>query len=290
MARLEIQKLRVEDCESTVVRAYYDWGRGWDDSDAEPAWDAATAAQRHAIARRGFGLYDGWPIPRDDEIAALDAYVTIGINSFVVLYDVVRLLVRAERARPLLARIPPEARLETANDDQLAAAGELIALLATRVSYNLTFARARAAGRHSYSVPLRPDIVMEVPGGPSTHGPGTRLHLFDAKFKLDRVDSMLSTETDEPEEAGERRGTFKRGDLYKMHAYRDAIPNASSVWIVYPGDDVRFFSVTGEAALDVRGLPAQLDGVGAIPLQPDGGGSAELRSVLERLLVPSRER
>ncbi|MCC6174432.1 MAG: DUF2357 domain-containing protein, partial [Chloroflexi bacterium] len=151
----------------------------------------------------------------------------------------------------------------------------------TRVSYNVTFSRSRSAGRRSYSVPLRPDIVLEVPDGPSP-----RLHLFDAKFKLDRVDGVLSTEADDAEEAEERRGTFKRGDLYKMHTYRDAIPNARSVWIVYPGDDVRFFSAAGETTLNVRGLPAELDGVGAIPLRPDDGGSTEFRSVLARLLTP----
>jgi uncharacterized protein len=150
----------------------------------------------------------------------------------------------------------------------------------TRVSYNVTFSRSRSAGRRSYSVPLRPDIVLEVPRGPSP-----RLHLFDAKFKLDRVDSVLSTDADDAEEVEERRGTFKRGDLYKMHTYRDAIPNARSVWIVYPGDEVRFFSVAGETAVNVRSLPNELDGVGAIPLTPDDSGTTELRTVLARLLT-----
>ncbi|MCC6176172.1 MAG: DUF2357 domain-containing protein [Chloroflexi bacterium] len=150
----------------------------------------------------------------------------------------------------------------------------------TRVSYNVTFSRSQSTGRRSYSVPLRPDIVLEVPQGPSP-----RLHMFDAKFKLDRVDGVLSTDADDSEEAEERRGTFKRGDLYKMHTYRDAIPNARSVWIVYPGDDVRFFSVAGETAVNARSLPNALDGVGAIPLTPDGSGATELRTILARLLT-----
>ncbi len=42
---------------------------------------------------------------------------------------------------------------------------------------------------------------------------------------------------------------FKRADLYKMHAYCDAIPNARSVWILYPGSELRFFSEDGSSVL-----------------------------------------
>jgi predicted component of viral defense system (DUF524 family) len=113
------------------------------------------------------------------------------------------------------------------------------------------------------------------------------VHL-DRKMRREptRMDSVLSTEADDTEDAEERRGTFKHGDLYKMHAYSDAIPNVRSVWGVYPGDDVRFFSVASETALDVRGLPAELDGVGSIPLRPDDDSPTELRAMLARLLNP----
>ena len=47
------------------------------------------------------------------------------------------------------------------------------------------------------------------------------------------------------EKAAERAGSFKRADIYKMHAYRDAIPEARSVWILYPGGEFRFFGVGG---------------------------------------------
>ena len=49
------------------------------------------------------------------------------------------------------------------------------------------------------------------------------------------------------EKVGERSGTFKCGDIYKMHAYRDAIPDARSVWILYPGGEFRFFGIPGAA-------------------------------------------
>ncbi|MBK7780999.1 MAG: hypothetical protein IPJ58_09580 [Ardenticatenia bacterium] len=103
-------------------------------------------------------------------------------------------------------------------------------------------------------MPLRPDIALTVPDGP-----GRGLHLLDAKFRLQRVadlvgEGMAGTEggwsgdpgggeeaREERLEAEERRGSFKRADLYKMHTYRDAIRGARSVWALYPGDEARFF-------------------------------------------------
>lgn len=166
-----------------------------------------------------------------------------------------------------------------------------------RLAYNPAFQRgARDAARQSYSVPLRPDIALTVPDGP-----GRGLHLLDAKFRLQRVadllgEGMAGTEgdwsgdpggaaesTEERLDAAERRGTFKRADLYKMHTYRDAIRGARSVWALYPGDEARFFpaaiaddrAVARDGAGDGRGLPAfaaALDGVGALPLLPGPNG------------------
>src|SRR5262249_22025621 len=100
----------------------------------------------------------------------------------------------------------------------------------TRLLYNPQFSRSAPGGQLSYSVPLRPDIALQVPTGPNAG-----LHLLDAKFRLDRLTDILA-EADEGEtDAEERRGTFKRADLYKMHTYHDAIPSARSVWILYPG-------------------------------------------------------
>ena len=81
------------------------------------------------------------------------------------------------------------------------------------------------------------------------------------------------------EKAAERAGSFKRADIYKMHAYRDAIPDARSVWILYPGGEFRFFGVPGGGGRSGRrvgsspeGLPEEFEGVGAIPVGPVVGG------------------
>ncbi|MFW6039917.1 MAG: DUF2357 domain-containing protein, partial [Gemmatimonadota bacterium] len=101
-----------------------------------------------------------------------------------------------------------------------------------RAVYNARFRRSRA-GRRSYSRPLRPDIAVRVTG-PS----GPVFHLFDAKFRVDRKQYPKPT------------------DLYKMHAYRDAIVRARTAWVLYPGTRYRAYSaVPGEVGERRRGPP-----------------------------------
>lgn len=145
-----------------------------------------------------------------------------------------------------------------------------------RLVYNARFNRRRSGARRSYSVPLRPDILLRVP-----EGPNAGLHLFDAKFRLRRIGDVVPDEEDSAadEDPGreERRGTFKRGDLYKMHTYRDALPDVRSVWILYPGTESRFFSPDeGEMSQLRITAPVRMDGVGALPLKPgvDSNGAA----------------
>ena len=146
-----------------------------------------------------------------------------------------------------------------------------------RLVYNQHFSRSLARRRHSYSVPLRPDIALLVPDGPNAG-----LHLFDAKFRVQGLADVGLAGSDkdgDDDKAGERAGSFKRGDIYKMHAYRDAIPDARSVWVLYPGGDFRFFGVPGnsvqageQAVSSPEGLPEELQGVGAISVAPVVGG------------------
>ena len=150
----------------------------------------------------------------------------------------------------------------------------------TRALYNPRFSRSRAGIRHSYSVPLRPDIAVEIPG---VDGP--ELHLLDAKFKLDKLASFLPSDDDDDEHAeqvsGERRGSFKRGDIYKMHTYRDALVNARSVWILYPGTEFSFFSASDSSSYrEPAGFSEVPDGVGAIPLRPADPDQRALDAVL----------
>ena len=133
-----------------------------------------------------------------------------------------------------------------------------------RLAYNQTFAPPEA----SYSVGLRPDIALHLP-----EGPNKGLHLMDAKFSLTALsDAGVGSKRGQGSraEAAERKGTFTHGDLYKMHTYRDAIPSARSVWILYPGTEFRFFDASGGRSVgrSPEDLPNSIRGVGALPFTP----------------------
>ena len=147
-----------------------------------------------------------------------------------------------------------------------------------RLFYNRGYSRSQAVSRRSYSVPLRPDIAFEVPTG-KNHG----LHLLDAKFRLDQL-----TGWEPDQDSDERLGIFKRADIYKMHTYRDAIPSARSVWVLYPGTETRFYPESDDGILHTLDAKEQLilDGVGAVPLVPGSADAPESEiSRLVRLLV-----
>ncbi len=150
------------------------------------------------------------------------------------------------------------------------------------VCYNAAFSRSQAdIERTSYSLLLRPDIALRIPSGPQEG-----FHLLDAKFRLRTLPHPDDEDSSEEEEAAERRGSFKRADLYKMHTYRDAIPSARSVWILYPGTEMAFFGASEKTPVlrHVGDLPDECDGVGAIPLLPAQTEAPELRGVLQWLL------
>jgi predicted component of viral defense system (DUF524 family) len=152
----------------------------------------------------------------------------------------------------------------------------------TRLTYNSTFSRNAPANRRSYSLELRPDILLVVP-----RPPNEGLHLLDAKFKVEAIVAQIGddSELDQPlDEEQERGGTFKRADVYKMHAYRDAIPSARSAWILYPGTEKRFFSALDHSLhRDFSALPAPLEGVGVVPLRV-GAHTTESGKLLAALL------
>lgn len=142
------------------------------------------------------------------------------------------------------------------------------------IVYNETFspdaAGAGKRGKNSYSVRLRPDITVRTAGG--------HLHVLDAKLKLNLSEAFQDADEEHDET---RADTFKRADLYKMHAYRDAL-GADSVWILYPGSGERTESYAfpwSEPGISV------FQGVGAVPLRPDSQGDGGLGALIRDLLV-----
>lgn len=145
--------------------------------------------------------------------------------------------------------------------------------------------------RGSYSLAFRPDITLQL---------GQELHLFDAKFRVDRFaapqdeDVDSDAESDSPSQAP--GGWFKTADIHKMHAYRDAIGfgtkenggQVSTVWVLYPGTECVFYDV-GLGRIGPAGFrdAERMTGVGALPIVP-GKDNAHLMTVLDSLVSSSR--
>lgn len=124
------------------------------------------------------------------------------------------------------------------------------------LDYNRSFTRSNRVGFTSYSVPLRPDIALWTTEG--------SLHLFDAKFRFD------------PKQLdGETERVAKPADIHKMHAYRDAIPQARSATVLYPGSRETWF----EAADGAR--PSGVGATPCIPGDPNSGLLERVRGLAE---------
>ena len=151
--------------------------------------------------------------------------------------------------------------------------------LEVRFSYNRTFSsnkRINQAG--SWTKNMRPDYTLSVwPVGFSEEEAEAQemmVHVhFDAKYRLEQAADLLSASTgtestqtteEDTEQDGlkqaEVAGTYKRADLLKMHAYRDAIRRSHGAYVVYPGDD--------QVGKPFQSFHEVLPGLGAFALRP----------------------
>ena len=163
--------------------------------------------------------------------------------------------------------------------------------LKIQFSYNRTFGIAKdypAPG--SWSRQMRPDYTLSLwPANfrqdeAETQELITHVH-FDAKYKVDNL-SKLFGQADIPhdkegqeldtEKTEQRAGNYKRADLLKMHAYRDAIRRSAGAYILYPGSEEKNFT----------GFHELLPGLGAFPLRPNktNDGSQALSSFLKEIV------
>jgi predicted component of viral defense system (DUF524 family) len=148
-----------------------------------------------------------------------------------------------------------------------------------RVTYNESYPRARtdprASGKAaSYSLPLRPDVSIEV-----RCGSRCRRIFLDAKYRVDGFGAEPVLDEESGAQPGQQ-GTFKPSDLHKMHTYRDAIGGAFAAVAVYPGVEQRLYPPM-RADFTTRG------GVGAVPLRP--GDSYDAGVFVEEISALMRE-
>ncbi|VGO16868.1 hypothetical protein PDESU_05460 [Pontiella desulfatans] len=159
--------------------------------------------------------------------------------------------------------------------------------LSVEFSYNRTFNSAsQYPAQGSWSRQMRPDYTLSLwPEGFSQAQAEeqeliTHVH-FDAKYKVDRLVKLFGAvdENLDEEKAAQRTGNYKRADLLKMHAYRDAIRRSAGAYVLYPGNE--------KEQMPFRGFHELLPGLGAFPLRPNDSddGSAALERFLNEVVA-----
>jgi predicted component of viral defense system (DUF524 family) len=141
-----------------------------------------------------------------------------------------------------------------------------------RFSYNRTYSNTSPGeSSHpragSWTVLMRPDYSISIwPLGLSesdAEETERMLHLhFDAKYRIDNIEEYFGLGADEESLEKEKQesvmGKYKRGDILKMHSYKDAIRRSYGAFVVYPGN----------AEKKWRELYSIIPGIGAFPLRP----------------------
>lgn len=144
-----------------------------------------------------------------------------------------------------------------------------------RFYYNRTFAHTCESKEvyksGSWTMNMRPDYTLSIWPGEISMDQAERedliVHIhFDAKYRVNKVDLGLDDSTNEEqmskallnEKNEQEEGIYKRADLLKMHAYKDAIRRTSGAYILYPG--------TVQCRL--KGFHEIIPGLGAFCLTP----------------------
>lgn len=168
--------------------------------------------------------------------------------------------------------------------------------LRARFSYNRSFTRdAHPSGTGSWTERMRPDYTISLwPAdfrAEEAEAQELMVHVhFDAKYRIDRIEQLFgrddaemdaaAAETEMNDEKQEQKlGRYKRADLLKMHAYRDAIRRTQGAYVLYPG----------ELSRQWQGYHEILPGLGAFPIKP-GKGEATLTAFIRDVVAHTCDR
>lgn len=137
--------------------------------------------------------------------------------------------------------------------------------------YNRTFSKVaddndpiHKAG--SWTMAMRPDYTLSLWPGEISESEAekqdliTHIH-FDAKYRLNKItleDTNCEDEDLLVEKEEQESGIYKRADLLKMHAYKDAIRRTSGAYVLYPGTENR----------SIKGYHEVVPGLGAFSIRP----------------------
>lgn len=115
--------------------------------------------------------------------------------------------------------------------------------LRVQFSYNRQFTGAQGIlDSGSWSKNMRPDYTLSVWPESLSSEDAERLELlvhihFDAKYRVDQLEILFGDDNINQlqEKAEQSEGRYRRGDLLRMHAYRDAIRRTQGAYIIFPG-------------------------------------------------------
>ncbi len=148
-------------------------------------------------------------------------------------------------------------------------------------SYNRTFSyNEQHVEKGSWSRNMRPDYTLSLWPADFTEKEAEAQELmvhvhFDAKYRIDNIAGIFGRDEEDlvEEKAQQREGCYKRADLLKMHAYRDAIRRTQGAYVLYPGTESKQWS----------GYHEILPGLGAFPLRP-GNGDGDLEEFILKVV------
>lgn len=169
--------------------------------------------------------------------------------------------------------------------------------LNVQFSYNKSFSggvKYKDGIEGSWTKPMRPDYTFSIWPLEYSETQAEQeekiVHIhFDSKYKVnhfnvpienhktsveaDDIDSAIEDEIQQ-EKIEERKGTYKNVDLYKMHAYKDAIRRTSGAYILYPGNN---------ETEPMTGFHEIIPGLGAFAIRPCKDNKGEDTSGINNL-------
>lgn len=155
--------------------------------------------------------------------------------------------------------------------------------LKVRFSFNRSFSGKRDyPDGGSWTKQMRPDYTLTIWPAEMTDKEAEKAELivhvhFDAKYKIDKVKRWLESEDETEEKEETIVGSFKRVDLLKMHAYKDAIRRTGGAYVLYPGEE----------GWSREGFHEVLPGLGAFPIRPSStnDGSKDLVEFIDKVVA-----
>jgi predicted component of viral defense system (DUF524 family) len=160
-------------------------------------------------------------------------------------------------------------------------------VVAVDLFYNRLFRRPTSGtyANASYSTSFQPDYSLHL----TRTGVNHWLH-FDAKYRLDLAEwekelaesdvSVLEDELTEGQTSAEDHALYKKADLYKVHAYRDALLGSRGAYVLFPAAGGKTVFVRHSDA--VYRAANEIPSVGAFPLRP--GSAAQQVTTLTDFL------